>query len=56
MFFIQIINNLKKRQDQFESSTLSNLSNFKNEIINDLNISANSLLIERQKHICPETK
>ena len=35
--FTKEINNLKKRQDQFESSTLSNLSNFKNEIINDLN-------------------
>jgi hypothetical protein len=46
----------KKENKEEEKTKEENNINIENEIINDLNISANSLLIERQKHICPETK
>ena len=40
------------RNDSHEENNI----HIENEINNDLNISADSLLIERQKHICPEIK
>jgi len=46
----------KKENKEEEKTKEENNINIENEIINDLNISADSLLIERQKHICPEIK
>ena len=47
------INNIKNRQDQFESSIQQNISSFKNEIINDLNV-MNSKFMENNKIITNE--
>ena len=43
----------EKKGEEIENNIL-----IENEIINDnnLNISSNSLMIERQKHTCPENK
>ena len=47
------INNIKNRQEQFESSIQQNISSFKNEIINDLNV-MNSKFMENNKIITNE--
>ena len=50
-------NNIKEiKEEKKENENLNDNIIIQNEIINDLNISADSLLIERQKHICPENK
>ena len=53
-YFFENVHNKENKEE--EKTKEENNINIENEIINDLNISANSLLIERQKHICPETK
>ena len=47
------INNIKNRQEQFESSIQQNISSFKDEIINDLNV-MNSKFMENNKIITNE--
>ena len=54
-YFFDNINNKENKEEEEKPKEENNI-HIENEIINDLNISANSLLIERQKHICPETK
>ena len=50
-------NDIKEiKEEKKENENLNDNIIIQNEIINDLNISADSLLIERQKHICPENK
>ena len=54
-YFFDNVHNKENKEEEEQPKTENNI-NIENEIINDLNISANSLLIERQKHICPEIK
>ena len=53
-YFSDENDNIKEKEEK--NKNLNDNIIIKNEIINDLNISADSLLIERQKHICPEYK
>ena len=47
----------KEQKNEIKENQENNNINIENDFINnDLNISANSLIIERQKHICPEEK
>ena len=46
----------KEKKDESEINDLNININIENGINNELNISADSLIIERQKHICPENK
>ena len=59
-YFFDNLNNKKENEKEEEKNDIeNNVENniiIGNETINDLNISANSLMIERQKHICPEEK
>ena len=54
-YFFDNINNKENKEEEEKPKEENNI-HIENEIINDLNISADSLLIERQKHICPEIK
>ena len=53
-FFENVYNNLQKENDEMKkiSENIENQLNI--ESINDFNISTDSLIIERQKHLCEE--